>query len=272
MKKTKRQHYVPKAYLNFFAEDGKSSKMLYVLHFNDKQLKYLSVDDVCVRKDLYEQKTNNPHTDETIYLDRNSIENSFIGIEGDYSETIKRIKNNCDQKKELIISEKDRDVLSLFMALNIFRHPIFVELAKKYGCSQIDKESIQMQNISSFAFLKFFLSMDSQAIYIPAMKDAIKDKQAFVLKSKHKKFITSDSPIVNLYGDFNQVDFDMIGFPITPELFFAFSDTPENLNNRIIAIDDKFVDYLNNKQISSHSANMIISKEINNIISVRCQL
>ena len=104
------------------------------------------------------------------------------------------------------------------------------------------------------------------------MKDAIKDKQAFVLKSKHKKFITSDSPIVNLYGDFNQVDFDMIGFPITPELFFAFSDTPENLNNRIIAIDDEFVDYLNNKQISSHSANMIISKEINNIISVRCQL
>lgn len=88
------------------------------------------------------------------------------------------------------------------------------------------------------------------------------DNNAFVLKAKNHKFITSDCPIINLNGNYKNQEFDMIGFPISPDYFFAFIDSAKDLNNKVILIGDEFVDFLNSYQVNSKVAKMIIAKDI----------
>lgn len=260
---TKRQHYLPKAYLSFFATKGHKAKRTYVYFKGDKVIKSVSIDDICAVNDLYEQKYTDSNGD-LIYVDRNSIENSFIEIEGKYSAVINKL--DCAQLKtnEGLISEEDRNIISMFMALTIFRSPVFVnvsnQLVEKHqeclkGCNETNIEFYK------FAFLEFVLSMDEKAKYIPAMKSAIMDDYAFVLKASGCKFITSNRPIINLTGEYKGEGFDMVGLPISPNYFFAFVDSAKELNNRVISIDDEFVDFLNSYQVNSNTASILISKD-----------
>ncbi len=256
---------MPKSYLSFFATKCKKSKKVYVIFNGESHFKFVSINDICLCNDLYEQKTIDDNGD-SVYIYRNSIENSFIEIEGKYKTVINKLDSLELKSCDGMISDEDRNILSMFMALTIFRHPIFVNLSKQYVKKNIITssrwgDSSFMCDMTTFAFLKRFLSMDDNALYIPAMKSAIMDNNAFVLKAKNHKFITSDCPIINLDGQYKNESFDMIGFPISPDYFFAFIDSADNFNNRVILADDEFVDFLNLRQINSKRAKMIISKD-----------
>ena len=235
----------------------------------DTYCKYVSIDDICLCNDLYEQTSKNFNGDK-IYINRNSIENSFIEIEGKYKSVINKLDSLELKSNDDMISDEDRNTLSMFMALTIFRHPVFVGLSKQYAKKHIRLSSTCVEydsicDVTAFAFLKYFLSMDNDALYIPAMKSAIMNNNAFVLKTKNLKFITSDCPIINLDGEYKDEKFDMMGFPISPNYFFAFVDTAKEFNNRVILIDDEFVDFLNSYQVNSKIAKMIISKDEMNL-------
>ncbi|MBR6513207.1 MAG: DUF4238 domain-containing protein [Clostridia bacterium] len=267
--KTKRQHYLPKSYLSSFATKCKKARMVYIIINSESHCKFVSIDDICLCNDLYEQKYKDD-TGNEIYINRNSIENSFIGIEGKYKSVINKLDSLHLKSNDEMISDEDRNILSKFMALTILRHPIFVNLSKQYVKQNIKSlsscgDSKHILDITTFAFLKYFLSMDDHALYIPAMQSTISENNAFILKAKNHKFITSDCPIINLDGEYKNVKFDMIGFPISPDYFFAFIDSANDFNNRVILIGDEFVDFLNLYQVHSKSAKMLISKEEYNL-------
>jgi len=260
---------LPKSYLSFFATKCKKSEKVYVVFNGENHYKFVSIDDICLCNDLYEQKTIDENGNNS-YVNRNSIENSFIEIEGKYKRVINKLDSLQLKSNDEMISNEDRNILSMFMALTIFRHPIFVNLSKRCAETIIETmnfcgNSSYMRDVTTYAFLKLFLSMDDKAIYIPAMKTAIMDNNAFVLKAKNHKFITSDCPIINLNGNYKNQEFDMIGFPISPDYFFAFIDSAKELNNRVISIGDEFVDFLNSYQVNSKVAKMIISKDITSL-------
>ena len=65
-------------------------------------------------------------------------------------------------------------------------------------------------------------------------------------------------PVVNIYGEKDGIKYDLLGMPITPELFLAFVETVQRIP-RIIIIDDNSVKRMNSKQINKE---MLISNRI----------
>lgn len=256
---------MPKSYLSFFSNKCKKAKKVYVAFNGENHYRFVSINDICLRNDLYEQKITDDSGD-SVYVNRNSIENSFIEIEGKYRTVINKLDSLQLKSDDEMISDEDRNILSMFMALTIFRHPVFVNSLKQYIKKNVITSSSWddsrfMSDVITFDFLKYFLSMDENALYIPTMKSTIMDNNAFVFKAKNNKFITSDCPIINLDGEYKNKSFDMIGLPISPDYFFAFIDSADNFNNRVIFADDELVDFLNLRQVNSKRAKMIISKD-----------
>ena len=69
-----------------------------------------------------------------------------------------------------------------------------------------------------------------------------------ILKAFSSSFITSDMPVVNIYGVSNNVEYDLLGFPISSDLFLAFVDTDIELQS-IITVNDEIVNKINSNQL-----------------------
>ena len=52
---TRKQHYVPKAYLKNFSVSNQKSEQVYVVFANDENAKMVSIDNICCRSYLYDQ-------------------------------------------------------------------------------------------------------------------------------------------------------------------------------------------------------------------------
>ena len=55
---TRKQHYVPKAYLKNFSVSNQKSEQVYVVFANDENAKMVSIDNICCRSYLYDQIAN----------------------------------------------------------------------------------------------------------------------------------------------------------------------------------------------------------------------
>lgn len=80
------------------------------------------------------------------------------------------------------------------------------------------------------------------------------------MRSKTSQFITSDSPQVNIYGIRNNVAYDLLGMPITPNLFLAFVDTNVDLNY-LIDINNDEVSKINAYQLNRKAPTIFLSKD-----------
>ena len=107
-------------------------------------------------------------------------------------------------------------------------------------------------------FLKMNIAPDV-GLFPRALAETMKESQLCIFKAKGSVFVTSDMPVVNIYGEKDGIEYDLIGMPITPELFLAFVDTVQR-TPRIITIDDNSVKRMNSKQINK---GILISNRIN---------
>lgn len=57
---TRKQHYVPKAYLKNFSVSNRKSEQVYVVFANDENAKMVSIDNICCRSYLYDQIAIDP--------------------------------------------------------------------------------------------------------------------------------------------------------------------------------------------------------------------
>lgn len=90
---TRKQHYVPKAYLKNFSVSNQKSEQVYVVFANDENAKMVSIDNICCRSYLYDQIAIDPDSKTHIFAAPNEIENSFIELEGEYATIISKIKD-----------------------------------------------------------------------------------------------------------------------------------------------------------------------------------
>ena len=106
-------------------------------------------------------------------------------------------------------------------------------------------------------FLKMNIAPDV-GLFPRALAETMKESQLCIFKAKGSVFVTSDMPVVNIYGEKDGIEYDLLGMPITPELFLAFVDTVQRVP-RIIIIDDNSVKRMNSKQINK---DLLISNRI----------
>lgn len=126
----KNQHYLPKAYLNFFANDGnKKTKMIYAYFISQKKTKYVSTDDICSKKFLYEHKVATESSSSSDFIEPNLIEDSFVEFESWYATLVKHIVNEITASNKITIYPEDRGMLAHCFSIFQCRHPDFVKIS-----------------------------------------------------------------------------------------------------------------------------------------------
>ena len=268
----KRQHYVPQTYLRPFSSSGKNKDMIWAYFQEQKRMRLVAIDDVCVENYLYEHYICYDNG-ETEFISPNSIENGYMQLENTYRPIIEKIIGN-HPNDVISLTEEDRKNLTGFMSAVLFRHPIFINMANALGerfyseYSEWKKEIAKaFPDVDDVFFKMFYLhgllekqQDPDQSLIIQAMKCTIGDDQLCVFKSNSSEFITSDAPVVNIYGDINGVEYDLVGMPISPQYFVAFIDIDKNVSNKVFDIDNDQIMSLNKHQYGHSATGIIMSK------------
>ena len=146
------------------------------------------------------------------------------------------------------------------MSSLLFRKPIFVHLSNYIIDTQYKNypEHIRHvkdifpdvpQNVYLSMLANEFLKMNivpDVGLFPRALAESMKESQLCIFKAQGSVFVTSDMPVVNIYGEKDGIEYDLLGMPITPELFLAFVDTAQRIP-RITIIDDNSVKRMNSK-------------------------
>lgn len=267
----KRQHYVPQTYLRPFSSSGKNKDMIWAYFYEQKRIRLVAIDDVCVENYLYEHYICYDNG-ETEFISLNSIENGYMRLENTYRPIIEKIIGN--PKDIISLTEEDRKNLTGFMSAMLFRHPIFINMANALGERFYNESSEWRKEITKVfpdvddVYFKMLYLHDllekqqdpDQSLIIQAMKSTFDKDQFCIFKSCSGEFITSDAPVVNIYGDINGLEYDLVGMPISPQCFVAFIDINKNVSNKVIVIDDEQIMNINKHQYNHSATGILMSK------------
>lgn len=272
---TRRQHYIPRAYLKSFAISNKKTAKVYVAFANDKNTKTISIEDICCRSYLYDQIAIDPESEERIFVAPNEIENSFIDIEGRYATIVSNLKNDLQNTDEYKLTTEEIDILQQFISLLIFRNPIFVHISNcmvNMTCTQDSNHIRHLKEkypdipesfftaIFANELLKMLISQEN-GLFTCAMASTMENSQICLFRAQQAVFITSDMPVVNIYGERDGREYDLMGMPITPELFLAFVDTDQCIP-KVVELDDCSVKRINSRQVN-RPGRILISNQKN---------
>lgn len=256
---TRRQHYVPKAYLKNFTPEDKKYLQVYVVFPQNKKAKLVSIDNICCHNYLYDQIAIDSESEAHIFVAPNEIEDSFIAIEGAYSTIISELMADLHSKNAFELSTQDIGKLRGFMASLICRNPVFVHICncvvdRMYNQDPEYIERIRntfpdvppnlfISNVANET-LKIFLMISTLA-----MAQTLEKSQICILRTEDSLFVTSDMPVINLYGIEHGIKYDLLGMPIAPKLFLAFIDADSPIP-QVVSIRDCEVKRINGRQTS----------------------
>jgi len=273
---TRLQHYVPKAYLQFFSNEKRKT---YAYFYRTKTINYLGLDGLCCESYLYEEIIRFDDVGDERIFAPNEIEKSFIPSEGDYATITKKLICNIQSHNDVRLSTDEVDILKTFLALMAFRHPHFIHLLKCFTKMTYD-DNLYKHRIKKLIpdfpdnILLAFLSHTSLERYISpnqgmlpnSLKHTMENSKLCIFKATEARFITSDMPVINIYGESNGIDYDILGMPITPELFLAFVDIDVSIP-KIVTIDATQVASINSKQIRK-STKILISRDRDTLYTI----
>ena len=268
---TKRQHYVPKTYLKEFSFDENKVPHVYAVFPNTKEAISVSIEKICCQSYLYDQIAIDPDSGTHVFAAPNELEGFFSATEGRYAAIIAKLKSDLQEKDTFELAEDEINALKGFMSLLISRNPIFVHISnavvnKLYAQDPEYIERIQNEFpdvppnvfISHLAhdFLKKQLLISMLAWY-----DTMDDSQICIFRATGAPFITSTRPVSNIYGERGGTKFDLMGMPITPNLFLAFVDVNAPIP-KVVTIDECSVKRINGRKLGG-SKNVLISNRKN---------
>ncbi|PEJ62424.1 DUF4238 domain-containing protein [Bacillus toyonensis] len=140
----KRQHYVPRFYLNYF---GNSGKVNYFDKVIDKDLSNMTVENVALQKYFYDfsdeflekQKTEGNESVDLRFFDKQFLEEYFAEFEGEFAKCLKKIAEKISNQPDLLnssvnemLDEEDRVNLVMFIVLQSIRIPAFRDLSGNF--------------------------------------------------------------------------------------------------------------------------------------------
>lgn len=277
---TKRQHYIPEAYLQFFANTEKNTKKVYAYFCDKKELKYVSIENVCCQSLLYEEIAINVDENRKIYIAPNKIEKSFVQLEREYASIVRRILKDFREEMFLRITDSDAETLKEFMSSLVSRSPILVHIANcvtkmVYGKNQPMLNEIKEKvpgvpenvilSVLAHNLIELCLSPRKGIISL-GIKQTMDDSQICLIHANKAKFITSSRPVVNIYGEANGTHFDLLGMPISQQLFLAFINTEAEVPS-MMTIEEESVKRINSKQLRGKDL-ILISQNIDSLINI----
>ena len=255
---TKKQHYLPKAYLHFFAHQERTTKKIYTYYCKEKIVRYVSVNDICHRPFLYEQKYQSLTESTEYILAPNEIENDFIDVEGEYVTLVDALIRGVHEKNTIILKDNEINKIANFMSSLSIRHPLIVHVinsVSKINFRENFSDLEELQKLFPDVHESFFEAVFAQEnlnrclkVFTQSLAKTTNNSKMVILKAFSSSFITSDMPVVNIYGVSNNVEYDLLGFPISSDLFLAFVDTDIELQS-IITVNDEIVNKINSNQL-----------------------
>lgn len=264
---TKRQHYVPRTYLKEFSFDKQKTPHVYAVFPNTKEAISVSIEKICCQSYLYDQIAIDPDSGTHIFAAPNELEGFFSATEDRYAAIIAKLKSDLQEKDAFELAEDEINALKGFISLLISRNPIFVHISntvvnKLYAQDPEYIEHIQKEYpdippnvfVSHLAhdFLKKQLLISMLAWY-----DTMDDSQICIFRATGSPFITSAMPVSNIYGKRDGTKYDLMGMPITPNLFLAFVDVDTPIP-KVVTIDECSVKRINGRKLGG-SKNILIS-------------
>ena len=271
----KKQHYLPKAYLRFFAHQERKTQKIYTYYCKEKIVRYVSIDDICHRPFLYEQKYQSLTESTEYILAPNKIENGFIDVEGEYVTLVNTLIQGVRENNIIILNDNEIGKIANFMSSFSFRHPIIIHVINSVSKINFRENFSDLEELQKLfpdvheSFFEAVFAQDSLSLYLKvftyALAKIIENSQLVVLKSFSSSFITSDIPVVNIYGVSDNVEYDLFGFPISSDLFLAFVDTDIKLQT-VITVNNEIVNKINSYQFGKRTR--YIFSQNKNIIDI----
>lgn len=254
---TKRQHYVPKAYLKYFSVDEEKTPHVYAVFPNGKEPQKVSIEKICCSSYLYDQIAIDQDTGVQIFAAPNELENMFNPVESKYAVIVSKLKSDLWEKNDFELMAEEIEVLKGFLSLQLWRNPIFVHISncivdRLYAqnpdyMEYIKKEfpdgqsNVMIAHLANESLKRFLL------LSTVAMADTMDESHFCIFRTQDSLFVTSDMPVVNIYGEEQGIQYDLVGMPITPELFVAFIDAECDIP-KVLSIDSCSVRRINSRQ------------------------
>ena len=120
---------------------------------------------------------------------------------------------------------------------------------------QDEKSNVMIAHLANESLKRFLL------LSTVAMADTMDESHFCVFRTQDSLFVTSDMPVVNIYGEEQGIQYDLVGIPITPELFAAFIDAECDIP-KVLSIDSCSVRRINSRQQSPKSTLISNRKEL----------
>ena len=276
---TKRQHYVPKAYLKYFSVDEEKTPHVYAVFPNGKEPQKVSIEKICCSSYLYDQIAIDPDTGARIFAAPNELENMFNPVESKYAVIVSKLKADLREKNDFELTAEEIEVLKGFLSLQLWRNPIFVHtsnciidrlFAKDTGYIDYiqnefpdEKSNLMIAHLANESLKRFLL------LSTIAMADTMDESHFCIFRTQDSLFVTSDMPVVNIYGEEQGIQYDLVGMPITPELFMAFIDAECDIP-KVLSIDNRSVRRINSRQQKPKSTLISNKKELLSYIDSSC--
>lgn len=92
------------------------------------------------------------------------------------------------------------------------------------------------------------------------MNHTMENSQICIFRAQNSSFITSTIPAKNIYGETNGIAYDLLGMPITPDLYLAFVHV-DTILPKVITIDEYSVKRINSRQLGGAKNTLISNKK-----------
>ena len=209
------QHFIPKMYLNGFAE-VKSKDIANTWQFDVKTFQYIPnrptrTDEICKKRNLYELRN-----DDGGYIARNVIEEAFGRIETKagvvFKSVILRAQTETCMNCSSFLSEEEKSVLVIFITSLMYRNPETIEAGVKFLINE--NPEISFSRASNFTRLNLLpLGIDKSWDEKTIIRTALKNLEGMAFQvgvTEGDVFFTSDRPVIQ-YPSYND------NFPYTPK-------------------------------------------------------
>lgn len=257
---TKKQHYVPQAYLENFSY----AKQIWVYNRVNKKIYKSNIRDTCEKNHLYETELRNSpnHNNFVLY---NAIENTFSDAEGRYANILKKvisICNNYDNRNAIILRSSEKEALANLISNLFVRNPVILDVfmdgvgdTKEISELMPYEELFNALGISESepffkaAYKNTIAFEEIEGSWPNIIKNSILDMYVYILKCPDGlDFVTASFPIryttKDLHGD--EFILNSLYVPITPCFALLYLDKKvPGRTNKIFEIEEKMVNKLN---------------------------
>lgn len=221
------EHFISRMYLKEFAEvrgSGHKEKAL-IWQFNVKTLEHtpvqVNINSICYEKNLYELRN-----DDGTFIERNTIEMAFAGIESGVRKAIKSIKNRTQNEKCIncttFLTDEEKSMLVIFITALMYRDPQTIERGISYlKENNPDLSDMQARNFTVLNLLP--LAQDPEWNQNTIIRTAIANlnNMAFQIGVTSDDVIfTSDRPFVEWFSHDNELSNrpKALVFPLTSRI------------------------------------------------------